>query len=194
LDDYRSVKGEISLNASGVSYFDAGGSSPDKCIELASVLRGLGFRVIAFIDNDKPSTKAIRDAFVDIGGKLVTWREGFALEDELFSSMPDNAINALIERAKELTADGLVADHIQSKSDGKVKLEDIEAEFFNNGFTLESKKLLGQAARVKKAGWFKSISKMEGVAHDIIGPHLNQSETHFKETLDGLFDWAHSGA
>jgi putative ATP-dependent endonuclease of the OLD family len=194
LDDYRVGQGKIGLNASGVAYFDAEGSNPDKCIGQASVLLGLGFRAMAFIDNDKPPTEAIRDAFVEKGGKLVTWREGFSLEDELFSSMPDEAIRALIERAKELTEDGLVANHILSKSDGKIELNTIEAELFNSGFTHESRKLLGQAARIKKAGWFKSISKMEGVARDIIGPQLNQSETHFKETLDGLFDWAHSGA
>lgn len=194
LDDYRVAQGNVSLNASGIAYFDAEGSNPDKCIGQASDLLGLGFRVMAFIDNDKPSTKAIRDAFVEKGGKLVMWREEFSLEDELFSSMPDEAISALIERAKELTEDGLVANHILSKSIGKVELKNIEAEFFNGGFTNETKKLLGQAARTKKAGWFKSISKMEGVARDIIGPQLKQSETHFKETLDGLFDWAHSGA
>lgn len=193
LDDYRVRQGKTALTASGVAYFDAEGSNPDKCIGQASDLLDLGFRVMAFIDNDKSSTKAIRDAFVEKGGKLVTWREGFSLEDELFSSMPDEAISALIERAKELTQDGLVANHILSKSNGKVELKNIEAEFSNSGFTNESKKLLGQAARIKKAGWFKSISKMEGVARDIIGPQLKQSEIHFKETLDGLFDWAHSG-
>jgi putative ATP-dependent endonuclease of the OLD family len=194
LDDYRVGQGKIGLNASGVAYFDAEGSNPDKCIGQASVLLGLGFRAMAFIDNDKPPTEAIRDAFVEKGGKLVTWREGFSLEDELFSSMPDEAIRALIERAKELTEDGLVANHILSKSDGKIELNTIEAELFNSGFTHESRKLLGQAARIKKAGWFKSISKMEGVAHDIISPHLNQSDNHFKDTLEELFDWAHGAA
>jgi putative ATP-dependent endonuclease of the OLD family len=194
LDDYRVEQGKLALNASGVAYFDAEGSNPDKCIKQASVLLGLGYRVMAFIDNDKEPTKEIVDAFVEKGGELVMWRKGFSLEDELFRSLPDNAINALIDRAKELTEEGLVAKHIETRSQGKVKLVDIEAEFLINGFTQDSKVLLGQAARIPKAGWFKSISKMEGISRDIVGPHLDQCETHFKDTLNGIFDWAHSEA
>lgn len=191
LDDYRAAQGELALNANGVAYFDAEGSTPDKCIEQAQVLLSLGYRVMAFIDNDKTPTQEVVKAFVAKGGKLVTWREGFALEDELFQSLPDDAIVGLIDRAKELTEEGSVAKHIETRSNGKVKLVDIEIEYLDSGFSHESKKLLGQAARSKKGSWFKSISRMEGVAHDIIGPYLNQSEQHFKTTVDDLFDWAH---
>lgn len=194
LDDHRVSKGMLSLGANGVAFFDAEGSTPDKCIQKAGVLLRLGYRVMAFIDNDKPHTPAVADDFVRKGGKLVSWREGYALEDEIFQSLPDEAVYALITRAKELTEDGLVAKHVESRSDGKVKLTDIEDEYLIEGFSDATRKLLGHAARVKKAGWFKSIGKMEGVARDVIGPHLDGSAEHFRKTVNELFDWAHGDA
>jgi putative ATP-dependent endonuclease of the OLD family len=190
LDDYRASKGAVALGANGVALFNAEGSTPDKCIEKACVLLRLGYRVMAFIDNDKPSTPATVDKLSKMGGKLVTWRQNFALEDEIFQSLSDESVNLLIARAQELTADGLVDQHIVTKSEGKVTLNIIETEYLLTGFSQESRVLLGRAARTNKAGWFKSISKMEGAARDIIGPSLNASQPHFKATLDELFAWA----
>lgn len=66
---------------------------------------------MAFIDNDKPPTQAAVDQFKATGGKLVTWRQGYALKDELFRSLPEATVQMLIDRAKELTEDAGYAAH-----------------------------------------------------------------------------------
>ena len=192
LDDYRVSKGDTSLYAGGVALFNGEGSTPDKCIERAGVFLRLGYRTLAFIDNDKPATREVEDKFKANGGTVVTWRKGKALEDELFQSLPESTVQLLIDRAKELTEDGIVKSHIGSCSQGKVTLENLEWEGLTDGFTEASRELLGKAARTKKAGWFKSISKMEGVARDIVGPNLAKSNESFRTTVKELFDWVHA--
>lgn len=189
LDQHRVSLGALSLNANGVSYMNAEGSTPDKCLEKATSLRRLGYRVMAFIDNDKPATPAIIAKFKELGGELVTWREGHALEDELFLSVEDAQVSELIERAKELLEEGLVEKHIESSSNGKTRLDDIESRFIAHGYEPDTRTLLGKAARSKK-GWFKTIDKMEGVARDIIGPNLKHCDKGFQATVTHLFDWA----
>jgi putative ATP-dependent endonuclease of OLD family len=47
---------------------------------------------------------------------------------------------------------------------------------------------LGKAARLK-AGWFKSVTWMENVANDIIGPDLPNADQVFSQFLYDWFEW-----
>lgn len=45
-------------------------------------------------------TPATVEAFEAAGGEHITWRAGHALEDELFMSLPDAGVDALLQRGR----------------------------------------------------------------------------------------------
>lgn len=194
LDEYWTAQGHPSLRASGVEYVDASGGDADRCFYRAAAFQQLGYRVAAVQDNDKAPTPAAVEAFKAAGGYHVTWRDGRALEDELFASLPAVAVTALIERGLELTADGVVDQHIRTRSSGKLTLAAVQAEGASGDYSTATRTVLGEASRIRKAGWFKSITKMEDVARDIVGPALETSEAGFVKVVSNLFGWAHTDA
>lgn len=192
LDEYWSTQGGLSLRASGVAYFDTGGGDADRCFYRGKALQNLGYRVIAILDNDKTPTQTVVDDFVAAGGKVISWRDRRALEDELFLSLPPAAVSALIAQALEINADGLVDQHLKTRSSGKWNLEAVQLDGIQHGYSAEVRILLGAASRIRNSGWFKSITKMEAVARDIVGPYLGQGDPGFQANVQDLFTWAHA--
>jgi putative ATP-dependent endonuclease of the OLD family len=189
VDDHN----RTSFFALGGAYVNAGGSTPDLCLEKALVLRRLGYNVAAFIDADKAPTPAHLATLAVEGVGLLTWRVGRALEDELFICMPDAAIDALLHYAIERIGRNDVAEHIRSKSDGQRTLEIIEAERAAQGiYPAATRELLGRAARVSKNGWFKSVSAYQHVGRRIVGPQLQNSEPGFIDVMNRLWAWTHA--
>jgi hypothetical protein len=121
---------------------------------------------------------------------VVAWREGRALEDELFRSLSDNAVGKLLDRAVELHGEELVNDHIKSVTKNAKNLEDMRFEARLDGFSTENRAALGAAARTKKAGWFKSVTWMEDVSRDIVGPDLAHAEAGFRTLVERIFMWS----
>lgn len=112
LDHFWSSINGVSMLAAGTAYVNVGGGEPDRCFVRGLALRHLGYRVLVLVDADKPPTDAVVQAYAAAGGETMTWRVGRALEDELFLSLPDPAIDALLQRAVELVDEDLVAAHI----------------------------------------------------------------------------------
>lgn len=191
LDDFWVGRGSASLQSFGVAYVDTGGGDADRCFNRAKAFMKLGYRVAAVQDNDKVPTAAAVEQFKDAGGYHVAWRDGKALEDELFTSLAHEAIDALIARALELTDDGKVDENIKTQSEGKLNLKAVQDEVDLLGtYTMDTRRVLGKSSRTRKSGWFKSISKMEGVARDIVGPYLADADIGFSGKLSELFKWA----
>lgn len=182
-----------SFFALGGAYVNAGGSTPDQCLEKALVLRRLGYNVTAFIDADKAPTPALLATLAAEGVGLLTWRVGRALEDELFICMTDSAIDALLGYAIERIGRDNVADHIRSKSEGQRTLEAVEAERAAQGvYSAATRELLGRASRVNKNGWFKSVSAYQHVGRRIVGPQCQNSEAGFVDVMNRLWAWTHA--
>jgi putative ATP-dependent endonuclease of OLD family len=179
-----------SFLANGGSYVDSGGGSPDQCFTRGEVFLKLGYRVLVFVDADKPVvTVGLVERFVAAGGQYLTWRPGLALEDELFIHSSNDAVHALLSKADEMVGRELMAEHVMSKSNGQVTLDAIEAERLNGGYTPASRALLGLAARNNKNGWFKSVSSFQEIAKDIVGPHIAGAEPGFVEIMNVLWRW-----
>jgi len=193
LDDHWVAQDYESLQALGVSYVDAGGGDADRCFHRAGAFQKLGYRVAVLQDNDKQPTPEVVKAFLDAGGFLVAWADGKALEDELFASLPAVGVASLIQRALQLTEDGLVDKHITTKSTGALNLASVQTEGATGQYSTDTRKTLGEASRIRKAGWFKSITKMEGVARDILGPNFGATDGGFTGKLVDLFEWAERG-
>jgi hypothetical protein len=195
LDQWGVSKGVTSFLARGGSYFNAEGGSPDQCFTRGEVFLRLGYRVLVFVDADKPVLAAgLVERFLEAGGQYIMWRPGFALEDEIFRYLSDSAVDALLRKADEIVGRELMAEHIKSKSGGKVTLEAIEAARLFGGYTAENRALLGLAARNSKNGWFKSITGFEEVARDIVGPDLAIADPGFVQIVRMLWEWTHAAA
>jgi putative ATP-dependent endonuclease of OLD family len=192
LDQHWVDEGQSSFFALGGAYVDTGGSDPDRCFQRGCALIRLGYRVLVLADADKPPTQALVDTFHEVGGVSVTWRPGRALEDELFHSLSDDAIEELLAKAVENLGRDLVNDHIKSKSGGKVDLDAVEFEPILAGFSSDTKTLLGVASRTKGNGWFKSVTTFQEVAKDIVGPHLVNADADFQVLINKFRAWTHA--
>lgn len=192
LDQYWVTQGATSFFALGGAYVDVGGSNPDRCFARGAALLGLGYRVLVIVDADKPPTAEVVAAFHAAGGQSITWRAGRALEDELFLSLHDDAIDALLLKACEVVGRDLVESHIASKSNGQRTLDAIEAESVFSQIAETSKELLGRASRIRGSGWFKSVSTYQEVARNIVAPNLTTAEAGFQALVERLRAWTHA--
>lgn len=192
LDKYWSRKGHTSFFALGGAYVDTGGSDPDRCFQQGIALLKLGYRVLVLADADKLPTADVVQAFHNSGGASVTWRKGRALEDELFHSLSDAGIDALLNKAIDSLGRDLVDDHIKSKSGGQVDLGDIELEGILDAYTDSTKTLLSMSSKTKGNGWFKSITGFQEVANDIVGPHLAEADADFQVLINNFQNWIHA--
>jgi putative ATP-dependent endonuclease of OLD family len=176
-----------SLFAKGAAFVNASGGSPDLCLRRALAIRGLGYKTVAFIDNDQPASPETVAALRQAGATLVTWRPGFALEDELFQTFPSDVVRDLIAWAVRTDKERVEQTLKKASAANPVTIEAIQAEFERTReFSLAHRAILGAAARARRQGWFKSISKMEEVARTILGPRWDSSES-FKAVVTQLW-------
>jgi len=194
LDLFRLDQGGVSLAALGVALVDCGGGEPDRPYARAAVFQSLGYRVMVVRDDDKNPTAAIEQAFIQNGGAVVAYRAGRALEDELFGSLTPAACQRLIGYANELHGD-LIVEHLRTVSNNTLTFQQVWDEIQSTGaLSAERRATLGQAARTRKTGWFKSISWMEDVARTIVAPDLHLCDPGFRALVDQVFGWADHGA
>lgn len=190
IDLYRIDHGAPSLTAMGVGLVDGGG---DETFARALALQAMGYRTTILRDSDKPAPAAEEARFLAKGGTIFAWTAGLALEDEIFASVSDAAVAALLARAIELRSDILVDAHIRSASGGAVGLADIQAEIALGGPSAATRALLARAAKTKSNSWFKRVDHMEEIGREIIGPDYANCQPGFRSVLDGLFAWMPAG-
>lgn len=187
LDQYRKANGHDAITAQGTALVDCGGGDVDRPFKRAIAFHALGYRAAVVRDDDKKPTAAVEAGFIADGGTVVAWRDGRALEDELFLILTDDGVGKLLDRAVELHGEELVNNHIRSESQNAKDLNGIRTEALIDGITPESRAVLGKAARTRKAGWFKSVTWMEDVARDIVGPDLANVDAGFRELVGRIF-------
>ena len=181
---------QLSLHADGVAFVNAGGGSPDKCLYRAIAIRKLGYRVLAFIDNDKPLNPLTAKTFNDLGGSLITWPPGQALEDVLFSAFAPAITDALIQRAIDLVSLDAVEQNLRDIGAPATLVQMQAARNLSGDYPPEHRALLARASRLRNRGWFKSISAMEGVFLEIVGPHWNSGALAFTNVVNRLYQIA----
>lgn len=190
LDQYRTANGREAITAQGTALVDCGGGDADRPFKRAAAFHALGYRAAVVRDDDKKPTAGVEEAFIAKGGTVIAWREGRALEDELFLSLTDDGVNKLLDLAMGLHGAELVNEHIKSLTQNATNLDEVLQEIFSGGVTPESRAVLGKAARTKKAGWFKSVTWMEDVACKIVGPDLANADAGFRALIESIFAWA----
>jgi putative ATP-dependent endonuclease of the OLD family len=193
VDLYRVGEGETSIAVNSVALVDCGGGDAERCFRRAAAFQNLGYRTAILRDSDIPVAVEVQDTFTDSGGTLITWRDECAIEDELFRSLTDGAVDELIDLAIELHGEDLIDQHIKTVSDGAANLDQIHANAREDGYSDEARAVLGKAARIRKSGWFKSVTWMETTAREIVGPDLAEADATFRATVEQIFDWARDG-
>ena len=88
----------------------------------------------------------------------------------------------------------LIVEHLRTVSNNTLTFQQVWDEIQNTGLlSAERRAILGQAARIRKAGWFKQISWMEDVARTIVAPDLHLCDQGFRALMDQVFGWAAHG-
>jgi hypothetical protein len=182
LDQWRVGTGKTSIMAIGVELVDAGGC--DNIYARADAFREIGYRVTVLRDDDKQPDAAREAAFSKSAGPIHKWRAGRKLEEELFASLPDASVTKLVEIAIEMHGEELVASHVTSASENAIDLAACRAKS-----TPEHRKVLAKASSGKATPWFKSVSAMEQVAREIVGPELAACDKEFREIVERIFAW-----
>jgi putative ATP-dependent endonuclease of OLD family len=185
LDRYYAEGGHASATASGVALVDADGC--DNLYRRANAFRTLGYRTMVLRDDDKKPAAEVEAAYVQNGGKLVVWRRERALEDELFLSLTNGGVLKLLSCALSFHDWELIEDHIRSASEGKLSLTTLGA------FSPIERSTLAKASRSKRGAWFKSVTRMQRVAYEVVGPDLEEADQGFRELIYDLFRWMHDG-
>jgi putative ATP-dependent endonuclease of the OLD family len=186
-DLFRATRGDPTLTAAGVAWVDAKGV--DQIYARAKAFRSLGYRVAVLRDDDVQPNAAEEAAFVNGGGAVFKWRAGCALEDELFCCLSDQVVSQLLGCAVSLLDQALVDEHIRSASNGQVTYAACAG-----ALNVDLRKVLGAAARSKRGAWFKSVTRMEDIAREIVFPNLATADTVFQGTIDSLEQWIFRGA
>jgi putative ATP-dependent endonuclease of the OLD family len=182
LDQHDTAAGQTSMFALGVELVEAGGC--DYIYPRANAFRSLGYRVTVLRDDDRRPKESSEMDFVGQAGPIHRWRDGQALEDELFDALPDDAVAALLDYAVELHGEELVEDHIKSVSGGKVNLGACRGKM-----TPGIRAALAKACATKATPWFKNVSAMEHIGREIVGPVYKDCDEGFQRIVDGLFAW-----
>lgn len=193
MDECRSASGKLSLRARGVTYVDAKGGSPGDCLQKGMVYQALGYKVIAFLDSDIPIDEQLLEAFTSSSGELVSWRNMRCIEDELFSSLPDEAVDALISHAIDLFERDTINNHILKVSENKISLNYIQKYRADNGsYGDELRSVLAKAAsKGGKKGWFKTVSNMESAVRNVVFPFIDEAHSDLVDVTNELFTKAH---
>lgn len=182
LDLFGETLGRLSLNAYGISLLDAKGVS--KLYGRARPFVALGYRVAVLRDDDAQPEAADELTFTAGGHSLFKWRNGRALEDELFASLPEPAVHALLAKAVEWYDEVLIEAQLRSASQNALGLADCRGPV-----TPATRAAMATASKSKQNSWYKSVSTYEEVARDIIGPHLATADPEFRAILDALWIW-----
>jgi hypothetical protein len=192
LDQLRVGNGYPTIAAHGCALVDGGGN---ELFARALAFQSLGYRVATLRDSDVAPTPELEAKFAAAGGKTYRWRDGRALEDEIFLSVSDQAVPKLLELAIAAKEEMLINEHIKSASQNAKDLAAVRWECAT-GLSPETRAILGRAARSKGAkGWFKSVGLMEQAARDVIGPDFqNAADAAIRQFLLGVFTWIADGA
>jgi putative ATP-dependent endonuclease of OLD family len=189
LDQHFTATGETSLAAHGATLVNGNG---DETFSRANAFQSLGYRVAILRDSDKPAPAPAEATFLAGGGNVFAWSAGRALEQELFAALPDGPAARLLDLAIETKDRALIEAHIRTISNETQTLDALETEALFDGFGVDSRTLLGDAAA--RFGWLKTITTMEIAGRSIVGPAYGETDASLTGVMDGVLDWVEDGS
>jgi predicted ATPase len=190
IDLYRVAHMQASsVYALGGAYVNVGGGIPENCFRRGTALLQLGYKAIVFVDADKPILPEAIAEFIAAGGQYITWQNGRALEDELFASMSDVAIDALLALAKERIGPDIVVQHVQTTSENQINLQLVEAARPQLPYAPLVREYLGKAAKSRNNGWYKSLGVYQHIGENIVCPNYQHASLEFQAIINTLWGY-----
>ncbi|MBB3950574.1 MULTISPECIES: ATP-dependent nuclease [Aureimonas] len=184
LDRFRTAGGSAPAGALGVAFVDGNGQNTYR---RALAFQALGYRTAILRDRDKEPDPTEAAAFARSGGVTFAWRQGNATEDELFAALTDGAVGSMLDAAASCRTREHVDSNIRSLSNGKTTLDNVELDIVCGALDRETRAFLGKAAN--KGKWFKTITDMQDVASDVVGPDLSSADPEFVKVVNDVFGW-----
>lgn len=163
---------------------DGGGVS--RVVGRAMAFHSLGFQTSILRDDDRPAP-AGESAYVSAKGRVFTWEKGQALEEALFADLPESAILRMVAMAVANRGERAIDDNIKSASNGALTLASIASP-------IAAAHRTALALAAKASGWFKSVSDMEQVGREVVGPALADAAGTLPERIKELRTWANGAA
>lgn len=185
IDQWCSNRDKPSLHAAGTSLVNGGG---DEMLKRAQAFLDLGYRTALLRDDDKRPDPVKECSFELGGGVVFRWRDGKKIEVEVFDSVPQTAIQHLLDLALEMFERQALDNQLKSASGNAVSTTTIAAELSTGTLSQCARSALGAAAG-KKSGWFKNISIMEGIGRDIIAPRFAELDEEFRKVIKSVRKW-----
>jgi len=186
LDQHRVANGKISFTAQNAAIIDGGG---ENVFMRARAFQLLGYRTAVLHDSDKIPTPDIKAAIEAAGGPTYAWRQGCSLEEEMFLALPETTALKMLEYAVDRRGEQAIDAQIRSTSGAKHSLATCRASL-----TVEARSVLGKASKAKTSGWYKTVTDMEVVARDIVGPGAKGSAASLTKPINDLLGWIANGA
>ena len=81
--------------------------------------------------------------------------------------------------------------YIKTISNGNTTLDALETEALIEGFSANSRALLGNAAA--RFGWLKTVTTMETAGQTIVGPAYHDANASLTGVMDGVVGWVKDG-
>lgn len=182
LDLYWSDCGQVSLAFLGVSLVD--GKGTPNAQKTALQFAQAGFKVALLRDSDTVPP-ANEQTLVDKGCPIFCWRPGFATEDELFASLPLEALPPLVGLADRHHTAAVVDTHLGGRGLDKTAIAGLRI-----GPTDAQRSILAKAART--GAWFKQTDFGEAVAREVVCPNYPALDGQLPATINEIYTWTRS--
>ncbi len=113
-----------------------------------------------------------------------------SIEGELFACVSEKAVTEMLSYAIELHGSDLVDEHISSMSMNSTSLEDLQTAAMLDGYETAHRSILARASGTKKNPWFKTVTAMEKIGREIVGPELKNSDKAIIKPIAAIFKWS----
>lgn len=183
LDAYRREHGKGPMSFSDCAYVDGTGHS---FTERALKIRKAGLKVSVLCDSDvDDDLKPTKEELVAEEIVIFDSSEGNSFEDQIFSDLPWNAIDELLEYVAEAhgKTEASLTDAVKAKYDGDFP------ENWKLADTAAMRAALAKASVVKKKEWFKTVSHGEKLGQVIFKYFDEMTGRRLHLALNDLSEW-----
>ena len=186
--------GRCPFSLSGTVVVDGGGSS---FVDYAKQLFLLGFPLRVFCDSDRNDSIVKARELESFGITVFKWEDGDALEDAVFSNVPNEAVERIIRLYDELNEHDPDCERNQIVSEETIQevrlaVSSFDASWFDgrHEWTIDERRSLGERAKSKNNSWFKRIDKGErlGMLIEDILPSLPEDNI-LRRHFTALEEW-----
>lgn len=179
LDKYLTDNYSKGLSYYGVRYADGKGT---QFVKYCNSFLDAGYSVCVFCDNDDSGVNKSKKFLKARGAEIIDCEESYCIEQQLFAELPWEAVQSMVEYAKENNYDRVIKN----------------LQYIDNGFdeeqltndTLENRSLLGEASIVEGKAWYKTVTHGEMIG-EILMLHYNptQRDGHIYNEIYRLIEW-----